>query len=109
MRVLHFSDVHVGMPLGQVPLHRWIGKRALGVLRSARLLGTEEAMKLLSRVRLGMCLGQLDGIDLDAINQLFLLIQPAHLQFHSSGALSADQLRVARASLVREALGGGSD
>lgn len=30
MRVLHFSDVHVDVPLGQIPLGEWPGKRLLG-------------------------------------------------------------------------------
>jgi len=30
MRVLHFSDIHVGIGLGQVPLAKWLSKRAIG-------------------------------------------------------------------------------
>jgi 3',5'-cyclic AMP phosphodiesterase CpdA len=30
LRVLHFSDVHVGSPLRSVPVTQWLGKRALG-------------------------------------------------------------------------------
>jgi protein arginine kinase len=78
--------------------------RALGILRSARLLGTEEAMKLLSRVRLGAHLGRLSGIDLRAVNDLFLQIQPAHLKLHAGRDLTPDQLREARAELVRQRL-----
>ncbi len=78
--------------------------RALAVLRSARLLGAEEAMKLLSRVRLGAFLGRVEGVDRGVINHLFLQIQPAHLQLHAGAQLSADERREARASLVRRAL-----
>ena len=80
--------------------------RALGVLRACRLLGAEEGMKLLSRVRLGACLGRLAEIDLQVVNRLFLQIQPAHLQVQAGAGLSADELREARAALVRDALGG---
>src|SRR5690606_2670770 len=38
--------------------------RAMAILRSARLLGLEEAMKLLSRVRLGVLLERLTDVDL---------------------------------------------
>jgi len=81
--------------------------RALGVLRTARLLGTEEAMKLLSRVRLGAHLGRLPGanVDLDKVNRLFLQVQPAHLMLHVGRRLSRDELREARAELVRTTLG----
>src|ERR1041385_5879231 len=41
MRVLHFSDVHVGVPLSALPLRDMLGKRLLGaanlVLRRQRL------------------------------------------------------------------------
>ncbi len=79
--------------------------RALGILRSARLLGTEEAMKLLSRVRLGAHLGRLEGVELGAINRLFLQIQPAHLRLHVGENLTRDALREARANVVRGTLG----
>ncbi len=79
--------------------------RALGLLRTSRLLGAEEAMKLLSRVRLGIHAGRLPDVDLRMINRLLLLVQPAHLQQHIGSALTPDERREARARLVREALG----
>ena len=78
--------------------------RALGILRSARLLGAEEAMKLLSRVRLGICLRRLPGLGLSTINHLLLHVQTAHLQKTVGANLNPDQRREARAKLVREAL-----
>lgn len=80
-------------------------QRALAVLRHARLLGVEEAMKLLSRVRLGAYLQRLDDVDVQTINQLFLLVQPTHLQMNVGEHLSGDELREARATLVRQKLG----
>ena len=80
--------------------------RAMGVLRNARLLGSDEAMKLLSRVRLGVHMGRLSGVDGRAVNELFLQVQPAHLKLHAQAELDADELRQARAALVRERLGG---
>ncbi len=79
--------------------------RALGVLRAARLLGAEEAMKLLSRVHLGVHLGRLEGIESSIINRLFLQIQPAHLRQQADTDLSPDELRRARAEIVRRVLG----
>jgi protein arginine kinase len=79
--------------------------RARATLQAARLLGTEEAMRLLSRVRLGACTQRLKGIDLDTITELFLQIQPAHLKMHTALDLDADALREARAALVRKRLG----
>ncbi|MHC5023636.1 MAG: protein arginine kinase [Planctomycetota bacterium] len=79
--------------------------RALGLLKSARLLGAEEAMKLLSRVRLGALLGRLPDVHLPAVNRLFLEVQPGHLQSQAGKQLTADQLREARAALVRQKIG----
>jgi protein arginine kinase len=78
--------------------------RAHGLLQSARLLGTEEAMKLLSRVRLGVYAGRLRDLSVETINRLFLQIQPGHLQLSAGAELSPEQLREARAGLVRSAL-----
>ncbi len=78
--------------------------RAVGALRCARLLGAEEAMKLLSRLRLGIHLGRLPELDLSVINRLLLQIQSAHLQLHVGADLNPEQRREARAKLVREAL-----
>lgn len=78
--------------------------RALGALRSARLLGAEEAMKLLSRVRLGVHMGRLKSINVETINDLFLQVQPAHLKLHAGAELDPEELREARADLVRRRL-----
>ncbi|TVQ52227.1 MAG: protein arginine kinase [Phycisphaerales bacterium] len=80
--------------------------RAFAILKTARLLGVEEAMKLLSRVRLGLYLERIADVDLNAINRLFLQIQPAHLQLHAESRLSNEEMRQARADLVRSTLGG---
>jgi protein arginine kinase len=78
--------------------------RSLGVLRTARLLSADETMKLLSRVRLGACLGRLEGVEPSAIDRLSLQIQPAHLKRMAGQDLAGDDEREARATLVRRAL-----
>jgi protein arginine kinase len=75
--------------------------RAWGLLTSARLLTTEEAMQALSLARLGCLLGILKQADQKLINQLMLLVQPAHLQRVLGRDLDQDHRRFARASLVR--------
>jgi protein arginine kinase len=77
--------------------------RALGVLRSARLLKTEEAMQLISHVRLGVAAGLID-MPITTLNELTLLVQPAHLQRHVGRALEQADRRVERATLCRERL-----
>jgi len=78
--------------------------RAIGVLTHARLLTTEEAMELLSRVRLGIVGGILRGAELADVNRLMLLVQPAHLQQIVGKDLTQEQRREARATLMRSRL-----
>lgn len=79
-------------------------QRALGTLRHARLLATEEAMQLLSLARLGVLLGLAPEVPQQAVNRLMLLIQPAHLQRAFGKELDQEQRREARATLVRREL-----
>jgi protein arginine kinase len=78
--------------------------RALAILRNARMMASEEAMELLSAVRLGVVLGIADGPPVRAVNELFVLIQPAHLQKQAGRELESDDRDALRASLLRKAL-----
>lgn len=80
--------------------------RSLATLRSARLLSADEALRCLSHARLGVRLGVLEGVDPNAIDQLILLTQPAHLQQIVGRKLDQSQRKSARADLVRKRLGG---
>ena len=75
--------------------------RALATLQSARMLSTEEAMQNLSTVRLGIVTGILAGVDIDRVNELFVLTQPAHIQKMQGQAIAEDERDVARADFVR--------
>jgi len=79
--------------------------RSLGLLRAARLLTPEEAIVLLSDVRLGVLCGLVADIELQTVNQLILLTQPAHLQRVVGQDLDQGERREARADFVRKALG----
>lgn len=78
--------------------------RDLAQLQSARLLKADEAMKRLSNVRLGVCMGLVESVGLDIVNALFLHIQPAHLRERVGGTLSPADARGVRAELVRQML-----
>lgn len=80
--------------------------RAYGLLRNARLLSSEEALSLLSSLRLGVDLGLVRGVDRATLNEIFVGIQPAHLQLASGGELPAVDRDVRRADYVRKALAG---
>ena len=80
--------------------------RALGILRSARLISSEETLLLLSHLRMGVNLGRVKDIDIRTINELFLLTQPAHLQKIQGRKLEGDVRRAIRADYIRQRLGG---
>lgn len=78
--------------------------RAVGMLQSARLMSSNEAMQYLSHVRMGLHVGRLKTINLQTVNELFLQTQPAHLQFLQGERLSGEQRSIARAALIRARL-----
>ncbi|MBN1817642.1 MAG: protein arginine kinase [Sedimentisphaerales bacterium] len=79
-------------------------QRALGVLRSARLISSQEALFLLSHVRMGVNLKRLEGISMATINELFMLTQPAHLQMRQGQELDPDRRDAMRAQMIRSRL-----
>jgi len=81
--------------------------RALGILRTARLMASEETLFLLSHLRMGINLGRIKDIDVKTINELFLLTQPAHLQKLAGKKMEGDVRRAARAEYIRQRLNGG--
>jgi protein arginine kinase len=78
--------------------------RAMGMLQSARLMSSNEAMQYLSHVRMGLHVGRIKTINLQTINELFMQTQPAHLQFLQGERLSGEQRSIARAALIRARL-----
>jgi len=80
--------------------------RSNGILRSAHIISTKEMMGLLSMVRLGVDMGIITDIDRRAVNELFILTQPAHLQKIEGKMLSSAQRDVKRANLIRRRLEG---
>lgn len=79
-------------------------QRAVGVLKSACLISSQEALFLLSNVRLGVNLGRLPEINISTVNELFMQIQPAHLQLRAGKMLNADQRDTLRAEIIRTKL-----
>ncbi|MBQ6267597.1 MAG: protein arginine kinase [Clostridia bacterium] len=77
--------------------------RALGVLRLARLLSSDEFMELISLVRLGVARGLLD-VPMEKINELIVNMQPATLSVMHSEADGPAARDAARAKIVRETL-----
>jgi protein arginine kinase len=78
--------------------------RAYGILSQAHLLNSKETLDLLSALRLGMDLGLVREWRQADIDELFILIQPGHLQKWEGKAIGAEKRDMVRARLVRERL-----
>jgi len=88
---------------GKVKLKDLTG-RAYGVLANAYVMTSTEAMKLLSDLRLGVDLGLVEGLSPKLLNQLLVLIYPAHLQRLQGKDLEEHERDFYRAALLRENL-----
>ncbi len=75
--------------------------RAYGTLEHARMLTATEVINLVSAVRFGVALGISVPVKLEALNQLLVLTQPAHLQKMSGREMSEAERNAYRADLVR--------
>lgn len=78
--------------------------RAYGILKSARLVTSKEAMSLISAVRLGIGLGIITDLKLSVLNEMFIMIQPMHLQRLHDRTMKAEERDRARADYIRERL-----
>ena len=76
--------------------------RAFGTLRHARSLPADEAMNLLSGVRLAVGLQLMAGLSVYTLNKLLIFSQSAHLSLEAGRALTESEANLARARYVRE-------
>lgn len=104
--------------------------RSMALLRNAHLISSQEALLLLSHLRLGINMhehmgastpaikrlcnlsgteaeeNKHKGLSITTINRLFMLTQPAHLQLNYGKALDAAHRDALRAKIIRSALNG---
>lgn len=78
--------------------------RAYGILRSARSLGLEEMMNLLSGIRLGVSLKLLKSPRVETLNEILVRGQVAHLERAAGAPLGEQEADVCRATYVRDKL-----
>lgn len=78
--------------------------RSYGILSSARTITSQEAMELLSDLKLGIDLGVIQHSDPELLKQLVVQIRSAHLQRMMGQALPVQERDRLRASLIRETL-----
>lgn len=79
--------------------------RSYGILTNAVLLTSEEAINLLSNLRLGGCLGIIKNISLLTINILNILVKRAHLRYYLKNEnMSEEERDLKRAWLIKKIL-----
>ncbi|MFP4662373.1 MAG: protein arginine kinase [Halanaerobiales bacterium] len=76
-------------------------KRSLGTLKFAYRISCEEAMKLLSNVKLGIDMGIINDVDKKILSELIVLIRPAHIQKVNGQELDAVERDIKRAELIQ--------
>ncbi|MEA4883553.1 MAG: protein arginine kinase [Clostridia bacterium] len=78
--------------------------RSYGVLSNARMTASDEALRLLSDVKLGADLGIIPGLLPSAITRLTVEMMPAHVQSYVGKELTAWERDSNRAALIRSRL-----
>ncbi len=76
--------------------------RSLGILKYARKITSEEALNLLSTLRLGI--GIIPGLTIEKLNKLMILTRPANLQVFSAKILDEHERDIKRAEFLRKEL-----
>lgn len=76
--------------------------RSYAVLSNARMIDSSEAMKLLSRIRLGIDRGYFSSFTHSELNKLIIEIQPAHLELREGGSVGGEARDMVRAGLLRK-------
>lgn len=78
--------------------------RALGILKYAAIISSDEAMKLLSDLRLGVDLKITDCVSANLLTKLIIMTRPAWLLKEAKKDLSPFERDVKRAELIRNKL-----
>ena len=78
--------------------------RAWGILKHARIISSQETIEQLSMVRLGVDVGIIRDLDNKTLNELFIMIQPAHLQKIDGKKLNTFERDTKRAEVIRSRL-----
>lgn len=76
--------------------------RSFGILGHARIMSSEEAMRLISDVRLGIDLGIIHDVSHETLNELMVATRPAFLQRSVGREISHFERDVLRANLIRQ-------
>ncbi len=75
--------------------------RAEAILKSARTISTDEAINLISAVRLGIGLGYIKGVSIQTLNEILIFTRPANLQIIYDKPMDSTERDVKRAEYIR--------
>ncbi|WAM32350.1 protein arginine kinase [Caldicellulosiruptor naganoensis] len=78
--------------------------RSYGILKYARNISSNEALKLISDVRMGISMGIIKEVTIDKIDVLLNLIQPAMIQDYFGREMTPEERDIKRAELIRKIL-----
>ncbi|MCX7748928.1 MAG: protein arginine kinase [Clostridia bacterium] len=76
--------------------------RSLGILENARIISSDESLKILSDVRLGVDMGIIKNVKIETLDEIIIAIQPANLQKIAGRPLNPDERDIKRADLIRK-------
>lgn len=76
--------------------------RSIGILQNARVLRSDEFMKMISYIRMGVACGLLSDISYDSINSLIVQVQPATMMLTKT--MTAAERDERRAQIVSQRL-----
>ncbi|WP_418791388.1 protein arginine kinase [Phosphitispora sp. TUW77] len=76
--------------------------RSFGIMSQARVMTSQEALKNISNLRLGVELGLLKDLNFAKINELIIITTPAFLIKKAGKDLNAEERDLLRAEIIRE-------
>jgi protein arginine kinase len=78
--------------------------RAYGILKNARIISSDESLKMLSDVRWGCDVGVIENIPKDKLDFLITAIQPGCIQKMSDNQIEPEERDTQRAAIIRDIL-----
>lgn len=75
--------------------------RSIAILRSARVINSDEVLNLLSAVRFGIGLGIIKDMGIDILNEIMLITRPGNIQLYYSEILEEQERDIRRAEYIR--------
>lgn len=76
--------------------------RSFGILSNCRKISNEEAIELLSNIKLGVDLGILDELTDIKVQKLYLYSRPANLQKYLGQKYDKEELEIKRAEVIKQ-------